>query len=70
MHPDGFVALRDAGDVHVANLPVTEFRAKIIEAYAKVLREPDVAVTLKEFTKPSFIVGGIAVGTLGARRAG
>lgn len=64
VHPDGFLALRDAGDLHVAEMTVAELREAVMKAYAGMLREPDVAIALKEFTKPSFVVGG-AVGRPG-----
>jgi polysaccharide export outer membrane protein len=58
VQPDGFVALRGAGDVHVGGESVPEVTATIKNAYAKILNAPSVAVVLKDFQKPYFIAAG------------
>lgn len=58
VQPDGYVSLRDAGDLHIAGLTSSEASAAIAKAYAGILREPMVSVVLKDFEKPFFIAGG------------
>jgi polysaccharide biosynthesis/export protein len=58
VQPDGFVTLRDIGDVHVAGLTVPELSEAVKNAYAKVLKDPAVAVVLRDFEKPYFIAAG------------
>lgn len=58
VQPDGFVTLRDAGDIKVEGMSVPEVRAAIVRAYANVLNKPEVTVTLKQFEKPYFIATG------------
>lgn len=58
VQPDGYVALKDAGIIEAQGLNVAEFSAAVTQAYQGYLHDPQVAVALKEFEKPSFIVGG------------
>lgn len=58
VQPDGFVALRDAGDLHAAGMSVPQLREAVAKAYARVLHQPEVTITLKEFEKPYFIASG------------
>jgi protein involved in polysaccharide export with SLBB domain len=58
VQPDGYVALKDAGLVYAEGLNVEEFSAAVKKAYEGYLHDPQVAVMLKEFEKPYFIVGG------------
>jgi polysaccharide export outer membrane protein len=58
VQPDGYVTLRDAGDLHVAGLSLPQLREAIAKAYRGVLHEPEVTVQLKEFEKPYFIATG------------
>ena len=58
VQPDGFIPVIDAGEIHVAGLTVEEIKASLRQAYAGKLREPVISVTLKEFAKPYFVVGG------------
>jgi polysaccharide export outer membrane protein len=56
---DGFVQLKGLSDaVHIQGLTVQEAQREIIKAYATVLKDPDVTVTLKDFEKPYFVVSG------------
>jgi polysaccharide biosynthesis/export protein len=58
VQPDGFITLRGVGDVHVAGQTVPELNATIRAAYNKILNEPLVSITLKDFEKPYFIADG------------
>jgi polysaccharide biosynthesis/export protein len=58
VQPDGFVTLRGVGDVHVAGQTVPELTATIRSSYGKILNDPVVSVTLKDFEKPYFIADG------------
>lgn len=58
VQPDGFVNLREVGDLHVEGLTAPEIAEKVHQRYSKILNDPVVTVTLTDFEKPYFIVGG------------
>jgi polysaccharide export outer membrane protein len=58
VQPDGFVTLRDAGDVHVQGLTTQELTQEIRKVYGRILHEPMITVVLKDFEKPYFIASG------------
>lgn len=58
VQPDGFVALRNVGDVHVAGQTVPELTETLRMAYGKILHDPLISVVLKDFQKPYFIADG------------
>ena len=58
VQPDGFINLREVGDMYVLGLTTQELTERIRQAYSKILHEPVVTVTLTDFEKPYFIVGG------------
>lgn len=58
VQPDGFITLKEGGDVHLSGLNVPQAREAIIKAYSGVLRDPKVDVTLKEFERPFFLATG------------
>lgn len=58
VQPDGFVTLREVGDVNVNGLTVPEVKAKVESAYSKILAKPEIGISLKDFDKPSFTVAG------------
>jgi protein involved in polysaccharide export with SLBB domain len=58
VQPDGYVMLKDAGLVQVVGLNVQEFSEAVRRAYTGYLHDPQVAVALKEFERPYYIVGG------------
>jgi polysaccharide export outer membrane protein len=58
VQPDGYVMLRDAGMVEVQGLNLEEFSYAVQKAYQGYLHDPQVAVALKDFERPYFIVGG------------
>jgi polysaccharide biosynthesis/export protein len=58
VQPDGFVALKGLGELLAEGLTVSELRDSIRDAYAPVLRDPEVSVILTDFEKPYFLAGG------------
>jgi len=58
VQPDGYVTLKDAGMVAVQGLNLAEFTHAVQKAYQGYLHDPQVAVLLKDFERPYFIVGG------------
>ena len=58
VQPDGYVMLKDAGMVEVQGLNLEQFSIAVQRAYRGYLHDPQVAVALKEFERPYFIVGG------------
>lgn len=58
VQPDGYVLLKDAGMVQAEGLNLNEFRAAVEKAYEGYLHDPEVAVALKDFERPYYIVGG------------
>jgi len=58
VQPDGYITLREAGDLYVEGKTLPELREAITSAYLKILHEPVIAVAIKDFEKPHFIVGG------------
>lgn len=58
VQPDGYVSLKDAGMVDVQGLNMEEFILAVEKAYRGYLHDPQVAAALKDFQRPSFIVGG------------
>ena len=58
VQPDGFITLKEVGDMHVQGLTVPQLSANLRTAYGRILADPVVTVTLKEFEKPYFMAGG------------
>jgi polysaccharide export outer membrane protein len=58
VQPDGYVMLKDAGMVEVQGLNLQQFVEAVQKAYRGYLHDPQVAVSLKDFDRPYFIVGG------------
>src|SRR5258708_3275953 len=58
VQPDGYIALKDAGEIFAQGLTVEELREAVRGAYRGYLHDPQVAVTLKEFEHPYFVAGG------------
>ena len=58
VQPDGYVMLKDAGLVDAQGLNLEEFSRAVRKAYTGYLHDPEVAVALKDFERPYFIVGG------------
>ncbi len=58
VQPDGYIPLRGTGQIYVEGASVPELQEAIRMAYAGILHDPEVSVTLKDFDKPYFIAAG------------
>src|SRR5215831_10978657 len=58
VQPDGFVSVQVVGDVKIGGLTLEEASTAITRQAGARLRDPEVAVHLKDFVKPHFIVAG------------
>ncbi len=58
IQPDGFVTLKGIGSVHVEGKTIPELIETLKSAYAGILRDPVISVSLKDFEKPYFIASG------------
>jgi len=58
VQPDGYIVLCGAGMVLAEGLTLLQFREELVRAYAGILNEPDITVSLKEFEKPYFLASG------------
>jgi polysaccharide biosynthesis/export protein len=58
VQPDGFITLKAVGSVFVEGQNVPELTETLKTAYAKVLHDPVIAISLKDFEKPYFIASG------------
>jgi polysaccharide export outer membrane protein len=58
VNPDGYISLRNAGGIHIAGETVPEIKKDIGNAYSKILRDPEVSITLKQFQNPYFLALG------------
>ena len=58
VQPDGYISLINLADLHVEGLTTPEISDALRKAYAGVLHDPIIAVTLNQFETPYFVVGG------------
>lgn len=58
VQPDGFISLQVVGDIKVGGLTLNEASTAIAKQANTRLRDPEVAVFLKDFVKPHFVVAG------------
>ncbi len=58
IQPDGYISLREIGDLYVQGMTVPELMEAVRIAYSRILHEPTISVFLKEFEKPYFIASG------------
>jgi len=58
VQPDGYISLRDVGDLQVAGKTLPEFTEAVRAAYSRILHDPMISVDPKDFEKPFFTVGG------------
>jgi polysaccharide export outer membrane protein len=58
VQPDGYITLRQVGDVYVNGLTVPAVTERVIAAYGKILSDPKISLVLKDFEKPYFIADG------------
>jgi polysaccharide biosynthesis/export protein len=58
VQPDGYITLRAIGSMYVEGQTVPELTQTLTSAYTKILHDPVIAVSLKDFEKPYFIASG------------
>jgi len=58
VQPDGFITLKDIGDVHIAGETVPSATERIRTAYQKILANPNISIVLKDFNRPYFTANG------------
>ncbi len=58
VQPDGFITLKDIGDVHVAGETVPSVTQHLRTAYEKILSNPSISIVLKDFNRPYFTANG------------
>src|ERR1035441_8985944 len=58
VQPDGYVTLKEVGSIYVEGQTVPELTQTLKDAYAKILHDPVIAISLKDFEKPYFIASG------------
>lgn len=58
VQPDGYVTLREVGDLRAQGRTLPQFRAAVNEAYMPFVRDPVFTAVLKEFEKPYFVATG------------
>ena len=58
VQPDGYITLREIGDVEVEGDTLPELRRSVQSAYEKILANPVISVELKDFQRPYFMVLG------------
>lgn len=58
VEPDGFVALREVGDLHVSGLTLPEVQKLVQAKYSTILKQPVISVTPKDLEKSYFIAMG------------
>src|SRR5262245_36243142 len=55
VQPDGYIQARGLqNDVYVQGLTVAEMTSALQKAYANLLNQPEISVTLKDFDRPYF----------------
>lgn len=58
VQPDGYVTLKEVGSIFVDGQTVPELTETVKAAYATILHDPVIAISLKDFEKPYFIAAG------------
>jgi len=58
VQPDGFINLKGASDLRASGLTTPQLVEAVRAAYGKMLTNPSLSVTMKEFDKPYFIADG------------
>jgi polysaccharide export outer membrane protein len=58
VQPDGYIALKEVGELYAEGKTVPELEEAIRKAYVAVLHDPEVTVVLKDFDKPYFVASG------------
>jgi polysaccharide export outer membrane protein len=58
VQPDGYVTLKGVGSLYVEGQTVPELTESLKTAYAKILHDPVITISLKDFERPYFIAAG------------
>jgi polysaccharide biosynthesis/export protein len=58
VQPDGFITLKEVGDLHIQGETMPQVRSNLQAAYSKILSNPVVSIQLKDFQKPYFLAFG------------
>jgi polysaccharide export outer membrane protein len=58
VQPDGFVTLKEVGDLRVEGQTLPQIKENLQQAYSKILAKPEVTVYLRDFNKPYFLALG------------
>jgi polysaccharide biosynthesis/export protein len=58
IQPDGYASLRGVGDLRLQSRTLPELREMLHDAYAPIIRDPQMTIVLKEFEKPYFVASG------------
>jgi len=58
VQPDGFVGLREVGQVFVEGKTMPQLEEAVKLAYAAMLQDPEVTVVLKDYDHPYFVASG------------
>lgn len=58
VQPDGFIGLREVGQVFVEGKKLPELEEAVRSAYATMLQDPEVTVVLKDYDHPYFVASG------------
>jgi polysaccharide export outer membrane protein len=58
VQPDGYITLREVGDIQVLDKTTQAIVEAVRAAYTRILHDPVISIELKEFEKPYFVVGG------------
>ena len=61
VQPDGQISLRGTAPIKVVGESLVETQESIAHAYSSIMRDPVVAVSLKDFEKPYFVAAGQVV---------
>lgn len=56
--PDGYVTFKEIGSLHVEGETIPQLTETLTKIYSKILHEPVIAISLKDFDKPYFIASG------------
>jgi polysaccharide export outer membrane protein len=58
IQPDGYVSLREVGDLYIAGKTLPELSAALHKLYGNFLNDPIINIEMKDFEKPYFTAGG------------
>ena len=58
VQPDGYITLKAVGSLYVEGQTVPQLTDTLKAAYANILHDPVIAISLKDFEKPYFIASG------------